>query len=155
MIFVESLFKKFLFWFFWVWNANALIGYFVVVFYSLIVEQYFVIFCPKLFQLLDCSWRWRLLIIVLFILLLRMYILHKKNRYLFFYCLLFFVAWPGCYGMNSLFLEKLNSQNSLVSCFTFGFACFKINMRILALKKGQEMWNYVENLVKICWAFVI
>jgi hypothetical protein len=27
---------------------------------------------------------------------------------------MFSVVWLGCYGMNSLFLEKLNWQNSLV-----------------------------------------
>jgi hypothetical protein len=54
-----------------------------------------------------------------------MYVLYKKNGHLFFYCVMFSVVWLGCYGMNSLFLEKFNWQNSLVHALHVGLLALK------------------------------
>jgi hypothetical protein len=54
-----------------------------------------------------------------------MFYIRRMHGYLFFYCLLFSVAWPGCYGMNSLFLKKLNWQNSLVDALHVGLLALK------------------------------
>jgi hypothetical protein len=65
-----------------------------------------------------------------------MYVLHKKNGYLFFYCLMFSVAWPSCYGINSLLLEKLNWQK-LFGLMLYIWVC-------LLLKKLR--YFYIDNL---------
>lgn len=124
---------------------SQVVAYFVIVFYSLIVGQYSIIFCPKLFQVSECSWRWGLLIIILvYYFFICMFYIRRMAIY-------FSIVWRGHYGMNS-FWKNWIGKNSLVSCFTFGLACFKRNPMISALKKGQELWNSAENHVKILLA---